>query len=135
MSFVTFLLFQRSLYVVLARRKGPKNNVHRNLFKTKDPKIFQGVPRDLPSSPQGSAMDLLRSSQHPPRPPAAFGLIDLPKCLKSTIFPKFLVNTLTEIYLLDPESKIWWVLKKDRGPNSIEPSPRCAPALIQSSIR
>ena len=48
MSLVTFLLFQRSLYVVLARRKGPKNNVHRNLFKTKDPKIFQGVSRDLP---------------------------------------------------------------------------------------
>ena len=35
---VTFLLFQNNLYIVLARGKGPKNNVHRDLFKTKNPK-------------------------------------------------------------------------------------------------
>ena len=36
--FVTFLPFQTNLYVVLARGKGPKNSVHRDLFKTKNPK-------------------------------------------------------------------------------------------------
>ena len=35
---VTFLLFQNNLYIVLARGKGPKNSVHRDLFKTKNPK-------------------------------------------------------------------------------------------------
>ena len=46
--FVTFLLFQSNLYVVLALEKGPKNSFHRGLFKTKNPK------------------------QKKPRPPAAF---------------------------------------------------------------
>ena len=41
--FVTSLLFQSNLYVVLAREKGPKNSVHRDLFKTKNPK--QKTPR------------------------------------------------------------------------------------------
>ena len=41
--FVTFLLFQSNLYVVLARGKSPKNSVHRDLFKTKTPK--QKKPR------------------------------------------------------------------------------------------
>ena len=36
--FVTFLLFQSKLYVVLAYGKGPKNSVQRDLFKTKNPK-------------------------------------------------------------------------------------------------
>ena len=36
--FVIFLLFQSSFSVVLARGKGPKNSVHRDLFKTKNPK-------------------------------------------------------------------------------------------------
>ena len=36
--FVTFLLFQSNLYVVLARGKGPKNSIHRDLSKTKNPK-------------------------------------------------------------------------------------------------
>ena len=36
--FVTFLPFQSDLYIVLACGKGPKNRVHRDLFKTKDPK-------------------------------------------------------------------------------------------------
>ena len=36
--FVTSLLFQSNLYVVLALEKGPKNSVHRDLFKTKNPK-------------------------------------------------------------------------------------------------
>ena len=36
--FVTFLQFQSNLYVVLALEKGPKNSVHRGLFKTKNPK-------------------------------------------------------------------------------------------------
>ena len=35
---VTFLLFQNNLYIALARGKGPKNSVHRDLFKTKNPK-------------------------------------------------------------------------------------------------
>ena len=43
--FVTFLLFESNLYVVLAREKGPKNSVHRDLFKTKNPK--QKVFRNL----------------------------------------------------------------------------------------
>ena len=33
--FATFLLFQSNLYVVLVHGKGPKNSVHRDLFKTK----------------------------------------------------------------------------------------------------
>ena len=40
---VTFLPFQSNLYVVLERGKGPKNNVHKDLFKTKNPK--QKKPR------------------------------------------------------------------------------------------
>ena len=35
--FVTFLLFQSNLFVVLACGKSPKNSVHRDLFKTKSP--------------------------------------------------------------------------------------------------
>ena len=35
--FVTFLLFQSNLYVVLARGKGPKNGVHKGHLKTKNP--------------------------------------------------------------------------------------------------
>ena len=38
--FATFLLFQRNLYIVLAHGKGPTNSAHRDLFKTKTPKIF-----------------------------------------------------------------------------------------------
>ena len=78
--FLTFLLFQSNLYVVLARRKGPKNSVHKDLLKTKNPK------------------------QKIPRPPAAsYGPYDawvglsltvIPKCLKNVIFPKFVVNAL-----------------------------------------
>ena len=34
---VTFLLFQSNLYIVLACGKGPKNSIHRDLFKTKNP--------------------------------------------------------------------------------------------------
>ena len=33
--FLTFLLFQSNLYVVLTGGKGPKNSVHGDLFKTK----------------------------------------------------------------------------------------------------
>ena len=36
--FLTSLLFQSSLYVVLAHGKGPKNTIHRDLFRTKNPK-------------------------------------------------------------------------------------------------
>ena len=43
--FMKFLLFQSNLYVVLARGIGPKNSVHRSLFKTKIPK--QKTPRLL----------------------------------------------------------------------------------------
>ena len=42
--FVTFLLFQNNLYVVLVRRRGPKNSVHRDLFKTKNPKQKTQAP-------------------------------------------------------------------------------------------
>ena len=34
--FMTFLLFQSNLYVVLALGKGPKNSIHRDLFKAKN---------------------------------------------------------------------------------------------------
>ena len=36
--FVTFLLFQSNLHVDLAREKGPKNCIHRDLFWAKNPK-------------------------------------------------------------------------------------------------
>ena len=42
--FVTFLLFQRNLYVVLACGKGPKNSAHRYPFKTKTPSMFAPRP-------------------------------------------------------------------------------------------
>ena len=41
--FMTFLVFQRNLDAVLARGKGLKSSVHRDLFKTKNPKILQGL--------------------------------------------------------------------------------------------
>ena len=44
--FVTFLLFQSNLYVVLAGGKDPKNSVHRDLFKTKKPKQKSPRPPD-----------------------------------------------------------------------------------------
>ena len=44
--FVTFLLFQSNLYIVLAHGKGPKNNFHRDLFKTKNPKQKTPVIKD-----------------------------------------------------------------------------------------
>ena len=34
----TLLLFKSNLHVVLAREKGPKKSVHRDLFKTMNPK-------------------------------------------------------------------------------------------------
>ena len=40
---VTFFLFQSNLYIVLAHGKGPKNSIHRDLFKTKTSK--QKTPR------------------------------------------------------------------------------------------
>ena len=43
----TFLLFQSNLYVVLARGKGPKNSVHKDLFKTINPKTPSCVLRTL----------------------------------------------------------------------------------------
>ena len=45
--FVAFLLLQSNLYIVLAREKGPKNSVHRHLFKTKNPK--QKTPKPPPA--------------------------------------------------------------------------------------
>ena len=47
--FVTFLLFQRNLYVVLACGKSPKNSAHRDLFKTKMPRMFAPRPPKLPA--------------------------------------------------------------------------------------
>ena len=58
--FVTFILFQRDLYVVLAHGKGPKYTIHRDLKKTKNPKIFWLCP--------GPAVGLTV----PPDPPTAF---------------------------------------------------------------
>ena len=43
--FVTFLLFQSNLYIVLAQEKGPKNSNHRDCFKTKNPKQNPPVPQ------------------------------------------------------------------------------------------
>ena len=40
---LTFFLFQSNLYIVLAHGKGPKNSIHRDLFKTKTSK--QKTPR------------------------------------------------------------------------------------------
>ena len=75
--FVTFLLFQSNLYVVLARGK---NSVHRDLFKTKNSK--QNTLRPAATFYALRCVD---------RPSA---IADFPKCLKNVIFPKFLVNTL-----------------------------------------
>ena len=36
--FLTFLLFRSNLHVVLANGRGPKNSIHRDLFKKKTPK-------------------------------------------------------------------------------------------------
>ena len=70
--FVTFLLFQSNLYVVLARGKGPKNSVHRDLSRLR---FIRLKVRGL-----------------------AFSLTDFSKCLKNVIFPKCLVNTLIHTY-------------------------------------
>ena len=47
MMFVTFLLFQSNLYMVLECGKGPKNSIHRDLFWTKKHK--QEKPRPPPA--------------------------------------------------------------------------------------
>ena len=78
--FVKFLLFQSNLYIVLARGKGLKNSIYRDLFKTKNPK--QKKP-----DPNLRFTCLTVCGQ-------AFSLTDFPKCLKNTIFPKFLANAL-----------------------------------------
>ena len=80
MMFVTFLLFQSNLYVVLARGKGPKNNVHRDLFKTKNPKQ---------KNPQTPSCVLRVLGAWIGLQPNVF-----PKCLKDVIIPNFLVYTL-----------------------------------------
>ena len=56
--FVTFLLFQSNLYVVLARGKGPKNSVHRDLFKTKNPKQKSPRPQAAFYVPYGAWISL-----------------------------------------------------------------------------
>ena len=40
---MTLLLFQSNLYLVLVHEKGPKNSIHRYLFKTK--KILNKTPQ------------------------------------------------------------------------------------------
>ena len=84
MMSVTFLLFQCNLYLDLTQGKGPKNGVHRDLFKAKNPK--QKNP-----SPQLRFTCFTVCGQ-------AFSLTDFPKCLKNIVFPKFLVNTLWGLY-------------------------------------
>ena len=67
--FVTFLLFQRELYVVLARGNGPKSSFRRDLLKTKNPNIFRGLHPLTPTR----ALPWTRWGGHStPRPPAAF---------------------------------------------------------------
>ena len=46
--FVTFLLFQRNLYVVLSHGKSPKKGIYRDLFITKKPKQKTLSLTDLP---------------------------------------------------------------------------------------
>ena len=48
--FVTFLLFQSNLYIVLACKKGPKNSIHRYLLR----------------------QNALNKKPQTPKPPAAF---------------------------------------------------------------
>ena len=76
--FVTFLLFQSNIYLVLAHGNGPKDSVHRDFFSTKK---LNKPPLD----PQ-----LCFTCQ-------AFSLINFPKCPKNVTFPKFLVDTLNYI--------------------------------------
>ena len=58
-----FLLFQRNIYLVLACERGPKNSIHRDLFKTKCPKITGAfAPWSSPELCPGSAGGV---SQHP----------------------------------------------------------------------
>ena len=63
--FLTFLQIQRNLYVFLACEKGPKNSVHRDLVKIKNPKLFGGSALD-------SLGGGLTAPHLPPRPPTAF---------------------------------------------------------------
>ena len=46
--FVTFLLFQSNLYVVLAHGKGPKSSIHGDFFITKKPKQKTLILTELP---------------------------------------------------------------------------------------
>ena len=84
--FMTFLLFQSNLYVVLACGKGPKNNVHRDLFKAKNPKQKTS---DTDRHLRFTCLDAV-----------AFSLTDFSKCLKNLIFPKFVVKTLITFFLV-----------------------------------
>ena len=77
---VTFLLFQSNIYVVLVCEKGPKNSVHRDIFKTKT------LNKKSPDSQLYFTRLKVRRQ--------VFSLTDFTKCLKNVIFPKFLVNTL-----------------------------------------
>ena len=47
--FMTFLIFQSNLYVVLACGKGPKNSIHKDLFKIENPR--QKTLNKKPSTP------------------------------------------------------------------------------------
>ena len=58
MVFVTLLLFQNNLYVVLARGKVPKISVHRDLFKTKNPKQKNPTHSAAFYAPYGAWIDL-----------------------------------------------------------------------------
>ena len=57
--FVTFLLFQSNLYVVLAHGKCPKNNIHGDLFMTKKPKEKNPRPPAAFYMPYGAWIGLL----------------------------------------------------------------------------
>ena len=73
--FVTFLLFQSNLYVVLARGKGPRSC------------IIDIFARQIPPGPQLRFKCLMVHGK-------AFSLTHFPKCLKNVTFSKFLVNIL-----------------------------------------
>ena len=65
--FMTFLLFQSNLYVVLAREKNPKNSIHRDLFETKKTKQKTPRPSAVFHGPYGAWIGLQtnRFSQMP----------------------------------------------------------------------
>ena len=57
---VIFLLFQSNLYLVLASAKDPKDSVHRDIFKAKNPKQKTPRPPAAFYVPYGAWIDLIQ---------------------------------------------------------------------------